>query len=143
MDLKDLKKLVVETMRETNTINYRTHPNMGVQRYYNVLWRYRKTDIYTNLLTLYDLIINDPDEALAQADDLGISPHLVKASIKAGLIAGEGIPNGQDMGAAIQKEKEEREVSAQRRRASSPDTRSMADIIYPKDSKGKIIGRAD
>ena len=143
MKLKDLKKLVVETMREANTTNYRTHPNTGVQRYYNVLWRYRKTDIYTNLLTLYDLIINDPDEAIAQADDLGINPSLAKASIKAGLIAGAGVPVALDLEAAVQREEERIKAAAQKRRAQSPDTRSMADIVYPKDSKGKIIGRAD
>jgi hypothetical protein len=143
MKLEDLRKLVVETIKEQETTDYRRHPNRSFASYYSLLNRVKPEflDIY---IKLYDVMVNQPEAALAAAEELDIDSSVVQWHGK-DLANDQSLPSGDDILLSLNTAGTERATAAQKHREKEKemDTRTQADFVYPRDPSGKIIGRAD
>ena len=147
MKLNELRNLIKDTIKEQQEGDLSKHPNKSVASYFRVMLR-QPPSRHQDLADLYDIMISAPDSALDRAAELGFSRGLVNFH-KRGLIgiSPEDLPAGQELFAAAQAAAEARKDAEEKARAeraaNPPPPRSMADIVYPRDSRGKIIGRAD
>jgi len=145
MKLNELRNLIKEVIKEQQEADLSKHPNRGVASYFKVMLR-QPPSRHQNLADLYDVMINDPESALALAKEMGFSSGLVKFHQRS--LKGESnLPTGKDLFNAAQAAAKARKDAEERARAEKeanpPPPRDMADIVYPRDSRGKIIGRAD
>jgi len=125
------------------------HQNRSVTSFFKVMFRnhYYKEE----LARLYHLMISDPEEAKKEALELQqtvgrpFTPGLISFHQR-GLtnINPNSVPTKEQMLSAVEaKVKAYKDAEEKARANREPDTRDMADRVYPRDSRGKIIGRAD
>jgi hypothetical protein len=142
-----LKELIKEVIKEQQEVDLSNHPNRSVASYFKVMLR-QPPSRHWDLANLWDdMISTDPNvNALATAATLGFTSGLVKFHQR-GLKDVTGLPTGEDLftaaQAAAQVRRDAEEKARAEREANPPPPRDMADIVYPRDSRGKIIGRAD
>ena len=145
MKLNELRNLIKETIKEQQEADLSKHPNRSVASYFRVMLR-QPPSRHQDLGDLFDVMITSPDSAVARAEELGFNSGLVKFHLK-GLKDDPSLPTGQELFAAAQEaaqaRKDAEEKARAEREANPPPPRDMADIVYPRDSRGKIIGRAD
>lgn len=147
MKLNELRNLIKETIKEQQEADLSQHPNRSAASYFRVMLR-QPPSRHQDLADLFDVMITSPESALDRADELGFSGGLVKFHQR-GLkgASPEELPTGQELFAAAQAAAQARRAAEEKaraeREANPPPPRDMADIVYPRDSRGKIIGRAD
>ena len=140
-----LKELIKEVIKEQQEVDLSNHPNRSVASYFKVMLR-QPPSRHQNLADLYDIMISDPESAANRAEEMGFTSGLVKFHQR-GLKDVTGLPTGDDLfaaaQAAAQARKDAEEKARAEREANPPPPKDMADLVYPRDSRGKIIGRAD
>ena len=147
MKLNELRSLIKEVIKEQQEGDFTTHPNRSVVSFYKVMLR-QPPSRHQDLGDLFDVMITSPESALDRANELGFSSGLVKFHQR-GLkgASPEELPTGQELFAAAQAAAQARrdaeEKARAEREANPPPPKDMADLVYPRDSRGKIIGRAD
>ena len=145
MKLNELRNLIKEVIKEQQETDLSKHPNRSVASYFKVMLR-QPPSRHQNLADLYDIMISAPDSAPDRAEEMGFTRGLVKFHLR-GLKDSAGLPAGQELFAAAQAAAQVRRDAEEKaradREANPPPPRDMADIVYPRDSRGKIIGRAD
>ena len=145
MKLNELRNLIKEVIKEQQESDFSNHPNRSVASYFRAMLR-QPPSRHQNLADLYDIMISAPDSALDRAEEMGFTRGLVKFHLR-GLKDASGLPAGQELFAAAQAAAQARrdteEKARAEREANPPPPKDMADLVYPRDSRGKIIGRAD
>ena len=146
MKLSELRSLIKEVIKEQQEGDFKNHPNRSVASFYKVMLR-QPPARHQSLADLYDImIINDKASSQDRAEEMGFSRGLVSFHQR-GLKGDSNIPTGQELfaaaQAAAQARKDAEEKARAEREANPPPPKDMADLVYPRDSRGKIIGRAD